>query len=137
MMFEWVHPGLLLILGAWVVFFLKGRARNLAILLLPVGALASCLSMSLGTYGKVRFLGLDLVFGRVDQLSLVFSYVFSIMAVIGVVYALHVKNTSQHVASLTYVGGALGVTFAGDVVSLLVFGELMALSSVLLVWQRH
>jgi multicomponent Na+:H+ antiporter subunit D len=137
MMFEWVHPGLLLILGAWVVFFLKGRARNLAILLLPVGALASCLSMSLGTYGKVRFLGLDLVFGRVDQLSLVFSYVFSIMAVIGVVYALHVKNTSQHVASLTYVGGALGVTFAGDFVSLLVFWELMALSSVLLVWQRH
>ena len=137
MMLEWVHPGLLLILGSWVAFFLKGRAQNLIILLLPVGALVSCLSMSSGIYGKVHFLGLDLVFGRVDQLSLIFSYVFSIMAVIGVIYALHVKTTSQHVAALTYVGGALGVTFAGDFISLLVFWELMALSSVLLVWQRH
>ena len=63
-----------------------GRARLLCVLqLLPAAALALCLRMTPGTYGEVRFLGLDLVFGRVDQLSLVFSYVFSIMAVLGMV----------------------------------------------------
>ena len=137
MTLEWVHPGLMLILGAWVLPFLKGRLRGLAMLLLPAAALVLCLRMTPGTYGQVSFLGQDLVFGRVDQLSLVFSYVFSIMAFLGMVYALHVKDNRQHVAALTYVGGALGVTFAGDFLSLIVFWELMAISSVLLVWQRR
>ena len=137
MTLEWVHPGLILILGAWVLPFLKGRLRGLAMLLLPAAALALCLRMTPGTYGQVSFLGQDLVFGRVDQLSLVFSYVFSIMALLGMVYALHVKDNRQHVAALTYVGGALGVTFAGDFLSLIVFWELMAISSVLLVWQSR
>ncbi len=137
MTLEWVHPGLLLILGAWVLPFLKGRVRSLMMLLLPGAALVLCLRMTPGTYGAVSFLGQDLVFGRVDQLSLIFSYVFSIMAFLGMVYALHVRDTGQHVAALTYVGGALGVTFAGDFLSLTLFWELMAISSVLLVWQRR
>ena len=70
--------------------------------------------MTKGTYGEVSFLGLEVVFGRVDQLSLIFSYVFSIMALLGMIYALHVEHNSQHVTALTYAGGALGVTFAGD-----------------------
>merc|ERR1711964_711958 len=49
----------------------------------------------------------------------------------------HVDDNVQHVAALTYAGGALGVTFAGDFLSLYVFWELMAISSVLLVWQRR
>ena len=134
---EWVHPGLLLILGAWVLPLLKGRVRHAAMLVLPAAALVDCILMTPGTYGVASFLGQDLVFGRVDGLSLVFSYVFSIMAFVGMVYALHVKDVFQHVSALTYVGGALGVTFAGDFLSLYVFWELMAISSALLVWLRR
>ena len=134
---EWVHPGLLLILGAWVLPFLRGRVRHAAMLVLPAAALVDCMLMTRGTYGVASFLGQDLVFGRVDGLSLVFSYVFSIMAFVGMVYALHVKDVFQHVSALTYVGGALGVTFAGDFLSLYVFWELMAISSALLVWLRR
>ena len=133
----WVHPGLLLILGAWGLLFLKGRVRQAAMLILPAAALVICVLMTPGTYGVASFLGQDLVFGRVDKLSLVFSYVFSIMTFVGMVYALHVKDVYQHVSALTYAGGALGVTFAGDFLSLYVFWELMAISSVLLVWQRR
>ena len=134
---EWVHPGLLLILGAWVLPFLKGRFRRGAMLVLPAAALIDCVLMTPGTYGQATFLGQDLVFGRVDDLSLLFSYVFSIMALVGMVYSLHVDDVSQHVSALTYVGGALGVTFAGDFLSLYVFWELMAISSALLVWLRR
>ena len=137
MTIEWVHPGLLLILGAWLLPVLKGGVKHAAMLLLPAAALADCLLMKPGTYGAASFLGQDLIFGRVDRLSLVFSYVFSIMAIIGMVYALHVKDDSQHVAALTYVGSALGVTFAGDFLSLYVFWELMAVSSALLVFRRR
>ena len=137
MTLEWVHPGLLLILGAWTLPFLKGRAKRLAMLLLPAVAVIVCLRMTPGIYGEVSFLGLDLVFGRADRLSLIFSYVFSIMVFLGMVYALHVKDDVQQVAALTYAGAALGVTFAGDLVSLAVFWELLAVSSVLLIWRRR
>ena len=92
MTLEWIHPGLLLIGGAWVIVFLKGPARRVAMLVVPGAALIDCLLMSPGTYGGVTFLGQDLVLGRVDSLSLVFSYVFSLMAFLGMVYALHVKD---------------------------------------------
>ena len=133
----WVHPGLLLILGAWALPFLGGRVKRVAMLLLPAAALVDCVLMTPGTHGVVSFLGQQLVFGRVDSLSLVFSYVFSIMAFLGMVYALHVEDDSQHVSALTYAGGALGVTFAGDFLSLYIFWELMAVSSALLVWLRR
>ncbi len=134
---EWVHPGLLLIVGAWVLPLLKGQVKRAAMLILPAAALIDCLLMTPGTYGVTRFLGQDLVLGRADRLSLVFSYVFSLMAFLGMVYALHVQDDSQHVAALTYAGGALGVTFAGDFLSLYVFWELMAISSALLVLLRR
>jgi multicomponent Na+:H+ antiporter subunit D len=131
---EWLHPGLLLIFGAWILPFLKGKVRRAAMVIVPGAAFLDCVLMSPGTYGEIAFFGQDLVFGRVDQLSLIFSYVFSLMALIGMVYALHVEDNSQHCAALTYAGGALGVTFAGDLLSLYIFWELMAVSSVLLVW---
>ena len=134
---EWVHPGLVLILGAWVVPFLGGRIQRAFLVLLPAAALALCLLLKPGTYGVVHLLGQDLVFGRADRLSLVFSYVFAVLTVVGMVYALHVKDDAQHVTALVYAGGALGVTFAGDFLSFFLFSEVMAVSAALLVWLRR
>jgi len=137
---EWVHPGLLLIIGAWVVPLFKvfrGRARHVAMIALPAAALVDCILMQPGTHGVVPFLGQELVFGRVDRLSLLFSYVFSIIALLGMIYSLHVDDDAQHVAALTYAGAALGVTFAGDFLTLFLFWELMALSAALIVWLRR
>ena len=134
---DWMHPGLVLILGAWLVPILKGRVKQFAMLALPAVALIACLLTKPGTYGVITFLGQELVFGRADPLSLVFSYVFSLMALLGMMYALHVRDDSQHVAALTYAGSALGVVFAGDFLSLYIFWELMALSSSLLVFCRR
>jgi multicomponent Na+:H+ antiporter subunit D len=137
MTLEWVHPGLVLIVGAWLLPLLPRTTRRVAMVLLPAIALVDCILMAPGTYGEVRFLGLDLVFGRVDRLSLLFSYVFALLAILGMVYALHVDDAAQHVAALTYAGAALGVTFAGDFLSLFLFWELMAVSATLLVWLRR
>ena len=134
---EWVHPGLVLIAGAWLVPLLKGRVKRVAMILVPAVALVDCLLLQPGTYGVVRFLEQDLTFGRVDRLSLVFAYVFALMALVGMVYALHVKDDAQHVAALTYAGSALGITFAGDFLSLFLFWELAAVSAVFLVWLRR
>ena len=134
---EWIHPGLVLIAGAWILPFCKGRVKRAVMILLPAAALVDCFLIQPGTYGVVRFLGQEVVFGRANRLSLVFSYVFALVALIGMVYSLHVDDDAQHVAALTYAGAALGAVFAGDFLSLFLFWELMALSAALLVLLRR
>ena len=134
---EWIHPGLVLIAGAWILPFCKGRVKRAVMILLPAAALVDCFLIQPGTYGVVRFLGQEVVFGRADRLSLVFSYVFALVALIGMIYSLHVDDDAQHVAALTYAGAALGAVFAGDFLSLFLFWELMALSAALLVLLRR
>jgi multicomponent Na+:H+ antiporter subunit D len=71
---------------------------------------------------------------RVDSLSIVFGYVFHIAAFISVLYSLHVRDTMQHVSGLIYAGSALGAIFAGDLITLFIFWEFLAVSSVFLIW---
>lgn len=136
-MIEWLHPGILLIIGALLVPVLKGNAKKAYLVLLPAVAFVNCALMTSGTYGVTEFMGYTLTFGRVDKLSLLFSYVFAIMGIIGMIYALHVKDDLQHIAALIYMGSALGVTFAGDFFVLFIFWEFMAFSSVFLVWAER
>jgi multicomponent Na+:H+ antiporter subunit D len=134
---EWIHPGLLLIVGAWILPLIRGWTKRAVMVLLPALALIDCVLMKPGTYGVVHALGQELVFGRVDRLSVLFSYVFALLALIGMIYALHVDDDAQHVAALSYAGAALGAVFAGDFLSLFLFWELMALSAALIVWLRR
>src|SRR5207245_8999406 len=133
----WVHPGLVLILGARVLRCLQGRAKRLIMVLLPASALVLCLRLEPGTYGVVHFVGQELVFGRADRLSLVFSYVFALLTLLGMIYALHVDDDAEHVVALIYGGAALGATFAGDFLSLFVFSEVMTVAAVVVVWLRR
>lgn len=137
MTLEWVHPGLVLIAGAWLLPLLGRMPRRVVMVLLPALALIDCLLMMPGAYGEVSFLGHELVFGRVDRLSLVFSYIFALFTIVAMVYALHVEDVAQHVAALTYAGAALGATFAGDFLTLFLFWELMAVCATILVWLRR
>src|SRR5688572_13019634 len=99
---------LILILGAALVPLSRGVIRAAYMLLLPVAAFAWLLALPQGEFGQVEMLGQTLVLMRVDRLSLMFGYVFLIASLLGVIYALHVKDTVQHVASLIYAGSAIG-----------------------------
>ena len=131
---NWFHPSIFYICGALLIPFLKGRALKTYMVVLPALAIVTVFTMSEGTYGVVCFLGNELIFGRVDKLSLVFSYVFTIMSLIGVIYGLHVEDKGQHVAAMLYVGSSIGVTFAGDFFVLFIFWEIMAFASSYLVF---
>ncbi len=129
-----VPPAAIFIVGALIVPFLKGKTRTAYLLLLPVIAFINLLGMTEGIHWSVGFLSYDLILGKVDKLSLAFGYIFTIVTFIGVLYALRVKDNGQHVAALIYAGSALGAIFAGDLISLFIFWELMAMSAAYLVW---
>ena len=133
---EFFHPSAYYIIGGLLIPLLKGRVKQGYMLLLSLLAFFAVVNMPHGVYGVYEFLSWELTFGNVDKLSKVFAYIFTIMGVIGVIYSFHVENDGEHLSAFYYIGGSLGVTFAGDFLTLFLFWEIMAFSSVFLVWYR-
>jgi multicomponent Na+:H+ antiporter subunit D len=136
-MISTVPPAFIFIVGGLLVPFIKGKWKSAYLLLIPVIGFINLISIPEGTHWVAKFLGYDVVFGRVDRLSLLFGYIFHLISFIALLYALHVKDDLQHVAGLIYAGSALGVVFAGDIFSFFVFWEMLTVSSVMLIWTRR
>jgi multicomponent Na+:H+ antiporter subunit D len=131
-----VHPATYFLLGA-VLLPLMGRLRlqKIWLVLIPLAAFTQIYYLP-ESFGHIQYLGFDLNFGRVDRLTFVFLHVFTLMALTGCIYGLRVKETGQHIAAFLYVAGSLGVTLAGDYLTLFIFWELMAFASTFLIWYR-
>jgi len=133
-MIEALPPGLILILGALLIPLLPKRLQPGLTMVLPVLGFAQLLMLEPGLSHQLKIFDYELTVVRVDRLSLVFGYIFHLAAFLAAVYALHVRDTVQHVAAMIYVGAAVGAVFAGDLISLFVYWELTAISSVFLIW---
>lgn len=132
-----VPPGLLVVAGAVLVPLLPRRARSAAFVAVCLVALALVIATPDGERLIVRVMDFSLVLVRMDPLSRVFAIIFALIALAGGIYAFHLKDTGQQTAALLYAGSGLGVVLAGDLLTLLVFWEVMALASTFLVWARR
>ncbi len=132
----WIHPSLILIVGALLLPLVPARAKKGWLLLVPALLFARIVTLGHGHFGQVPFLDWELVFGRVDRLSQVFGYIMGLMCLLGTLYGLGVRDDKEHIAAWFYVSGSIGAIYAGDYLTLFLFWELMAFSSVFLVWFR-
>ena len=115
----------------------RGVVRNIILLATPVvTALHIWLNIDAGMLSTYTILNFELSLMRTDKLSLLFSYLFCLASFIATIYALHVKDFKQEIAGLVYAGSALGAVFAGDLITLFIFWELLAISSVVFIWSR-
>ncbi len=128
------HPGLALIFGALVLPFLRGTARNAAVLVIPLAALILLWQLPQGPVWQVQWLGYDLEPLAIDRLSRLFATIFIVMAFGGGLYALEQPGRMELPAAFLYAGSAVGVTLAGDLITVFVFWELMAVGSTLVIW---
>jgi multicomponent Na+:H+ antiporter subunit D len=128
------HPGLILIVGAFLLPFLKGTWRSAAILAVPMLALFSLWRLPEGTLWSISWLGYELAPLAVDKLSRLFATIFTLMALGGGLFALGQKSRLEIPAAFVYAGSAIGVALAGDLVTVFVFWELMAVGSTLVLW---
>ncbi len=130
-------PFVLFYLGGLVAVLSRGALRSA--LLLGIIALSAAnlwmLPEDFALQGELMGMALEPV--KLDNLNILFGYLFHIAALIGVIYSLHVKDTLQQSAAMFYAGSALGAVFAGDLLTLFVFWEMLALTSVFLIWARR
>ena len=127
-------PGIIILMGALALPLMPRSAQAIGALALPALSLAQLLFLSQSVFPGIELAGLSLLQVRVDPLSLAFGYIFHIAAFIAALYALHVRDTIQHVTAMLYVGSAIGAVFAGDLITLFIYWEITALASVFLIF---
>lgn len=132
-----VPPFIPFFIGALIAAFTRGKVRGAIMVITPVLGALHLAMVPEGVHLQFNFFDYQLFPYRVDKLSLMFGYVFHIAAFIAIIYSLHVRDTLQQVAAMLYTGSGLGAVFAGDLLSLFVFWELLALTSVFLIWARR
>ena len=128
------HPALILVAGALLLPFLRGNARNIAVLSAPTIALIALWMLPEGKLWQIQWLDLQLAPLAVDKLSRLFATIFLLMAAVGGLFALRQTSKLEVPAAFLYAGSAVGVTLAGDLVTVFLFWEFMAVGSTLVLW---
>jgi len=126
-------PGLLLIFGA-LLMPLGQTIRNALIFILPVLCLILIWSAPADYVATLPFLGFELEPIKITITGQLFATIFSLMAFVGGLYAYRQANTLELSAAFVYAGSAIGVTLSGDLITLFVFWEIMAIGSTLVIW---
>ena len=127
-------PGMPLMLGGLLLPLLPARLRQAGLLLLPALGLWLLWTLPLGHQTLVSLAGYELELVRLDKLSRIFGTIFHIAALLSGLYALHEQDRLQQISGLVYAGSAIGAAFAGDLITLFIYWELTAISSVFLIW---
>lgn len=132
-----VPPFVPFFIGALIALFTRGTIRGVLMVCIPImSGLHLWLVVPEGIHLQFAFLDYQITPFKVDKLSLLFGYIFHIAALMAIIYSLHVRDTLQQVSALLYAGSGIGAVFAGDLLTLFIFWELMAFSSVFLIWAR-
>jgi multicomponent Na+:H+ antiporter subunit D len=113
---------------------LKNKYQSSLIVLLP--ALTLALVWWIPEHNKTLIDFLDYQLSPVESTPAgrLFATIFCIMALAGGIYALGQARILELTAAYVYAGAAIGVTFSGDLISLFIFWELMALGSTMVLW---
>ncbi len=130
-------PGLLLIFGA-LLMPLGITIRNALVFSLPVLCLFFIWSAPADYVVTMPFLGFELEPIKITTTGRLFATVFSLMALVGGIFAYKQASTLELSAAFVYAGSAIAVTLTGDLITLFIFWEVMAIGSTLVIWAaRH
>ena len=134
-----INPAFIIILAGLICIFSPSHyVRKALMIVAPVLAAV----MIFQTYdplhtlrGQFTFAGVEFTTVRIDRLSMIWGYVFCLAGLINGIFAFHEKCKISDSCALIYTGAGLGAVFSGDLISLFMFWELTAISSVFLVWR--
>tara|TARA_B100000035_G_scaffold214589_1_gene183875 strand:- start:1751 stop:3571 length:1821 start_codon:yes stop_codon:yes gene_type:complete len=130
------HPATALLLGGLATAFLRGMFASTVLVLAPLFGLFHLYGMELGGVSTFHLFGYEIVAASVDQQAKVFGYLFHIAALVAGIYSFHVRDPWQVSMALFYAASAVGVAFAGDMLSLFLWWEGLAVTSVFQIWGR-
>ncbi|HEX9779721.1 MAG TPA: Na(+)/H(+) antiporter subunit D [bacterium] len=132
-----VYPGWPLIAWPLLVAAAPRPLRRWLTLLLPPAAGALVLGYANGMTWGAEAAGYALLPFRLDALSRIFAMTFLFFAWAANLYAWNTESRAHQAASQLYAASSVAAVLAGDLLTLLVCAELMAVSCVVLIWARR
>ena len=133
-MIELLPPALILIAAAILIGPLKGMLRTIVLFAAPLATLWMIWQVPDGISATVPFLDYKLELVEGSPLRRLFATIFALMAFAGGLYAYRTAKWWELAAAYAYAAGAVGVCFAGDLITLFLFWEIMAIFSTVVVW---
>jgi multicomponent Na+:H+ antiporter subunit D len=127
-------PAVPLFLAALAALVLPRRAGQLALLAGPLAGAGILATLEPGATLTLPFFAYELVPLRADGLARAFGWVFLSAAFLAALYGWSTMQRDERVAASAYAGAAIGVVFAGDLLTLFVFWELKAIASAFVIW---
>lgn len=128
---------LLFFIGALFLLFTRDKVHKYIFIIIPVIAFFGIMNSQNDVVYVAKFLDIDLRFIYIDKLSKVWGYIFAIMAFSGAIFAYHNDDYKENVYTTIYIGSSYGVVFAGNLLTLFIFWELMAIFSTLIIFGRR
>lgn len=128
-----IVPALPLVLGA-IATAAMWRLRLLWLVLAPMAALAAAIYFEQNV--TASFLQFDVVIATANPYSLGFTFAFSVVAMLAGFYGYN-SSRIELSAGLLSAAAAVGISYAGDWLTLLVFWEMLMLASLAIIWARQ
>jgi multicomponent Na+:H+ antiporter subunit D len=132
-----LHPILPFGIAAILCWFVPQRVGRVLVVAAPVVALLQLTQLDAGVEVAATYLDFDLLVMRGDQLALAFAWVFAIAAGIAGTFGLRTMTGRERTAALAYAGAAMGVVFAGDLLTFFVAWEIKAVASTFVILHRR
>jgi multicomponent Na+:H+ antiporter subunit D len=134
MEFELFSPAFILLIASVLICLVKGHARTAVILVAPVITLWAIWQIPDGVQGTIKFLSYNIEPVEGSPIRRLFATVFAIMVFVGGLYSFRIAKWYELAAAFAYAAGAIGVCFAGDLITMFLYWELMAIFSTIVVW---
>ncbi len=131
---DFLPPGLVLLAGAVLVALTRGGLRNVVVLGTPLVALWLTWQVPDGVVATATYLDYTVQWVEGSAVRRLFATIFCIMSFVGGLYAFRTARGHELAAAFAYAAGAVGVCFAGDLITLFLFWELMAIFSTVIVF---
>ncbi len=133
-MIELLPPAYILIAAAVLIGLTRGHVRTAIVLIAPLATLVEIWFIPDGVVTTVSFLGYQIEPLEGSPLRRLFATIFALMAFGGGLYAFRQARWYELSAAYAYAAGAVGVSFAGDLITFFLYWEFMALFSTIVVW---
>ncbi|NRB75135.1 MAG: Na(+)/H(+) antiporter subunit D, partial [Verrucomicrobiales bacterium] len=134
---DFIPPAFIFLIGALLVPFFKGQARQVFALLVPLVGFANYFTIEKGVHGTFQLLDFQLTLGNAAAWSLIFLNIFTILSFVGILYIVRDNKPLDLSAGLLYSGSAMGVVMAGDLCSMFFFWEMLTIGAVMCILARR
>ena len=116
-----VSPAVIMIAAALLIAVTRGHLRTAVILIAPLITLWAVWQVQDGVAATIGFLDYQIEPVEGSAVRRLFATVFCIMAFLGGLYAYQIAKWYELAAAFAYGAGAIGVAFAGDLITLFLY----------------